>query len=300
MSEQDRPNKPKFRLGALCALGLAAIAGGAVLSCVAADDNAPGAAAGGVGGVPNQEHKQWHVHDRSRPQPPVITPSTASTQEQPGTPPSDAVVLFDGKDLSQWVDKTGQKPAPWKVENGYFEVAKGSGQISTKESFGDCQLHVEWMAPNPPRGKDQDRGNSGIFLQSRFELQVLDNYHADTYPDGMAGSIYGQYPPQVNATRPPGQWQTYDVVFHAPRFNEDGSLAKPARETVFLNGVLVQDDVELKGPTQHMKLTHYTKQPDKAPIQLQDHGHPVRYRNIWIRPIMSEPPVAPELEGQTH
>ncbi|HEY7120005.1 MAG TPA: DUF1080 domain-containing protein, partial [Tepidisphaeraceae bacterium] len=149
MSEQDRPNKPKFRLGALCALGLAAIAGGAVLSCVAADDNAPGAAAGGVGGVPNQEHKQWHVHDRSRPQPPVITPSTASTQEQPGTPPSDAVVLFDGKDLSQWVDKTGQKPAPWKVENGYFEVAKGSGQISTKESFGDCQLHVEWMAPNP-------------------------------------------------------------------------------------------------------------------------------------------------------
>jgi hypothetical protein len=156
------------------------------------------------------------------------------------------------------------------------------------------------MAPDPPKGKDQDRGNSGIFLMNRYELQVLDNYKADTYPDGMAGSIYGQYPPQVNATRPPGQWQVYDVVFHAPRFNEDGSVAKPARETVFLNGLLVQDDVELKGPTQHMKLTKYAKHPDKQPISLQDHGHPVRYRNIWIRPIMSEPPVPPELEGEKH
>jgi hypothetical protein len=240
------------------------------------------------------------VNDRSRPQPPVVTPPTPSTQEKPGDPPSDAVVLFDGKDLSHWVDKTGKGEPKWKVENGYFEVAKGTGQISTKEGFGDCQLHVEWMAPNPPVGKDQDRGNSGIFLMSRYELQVLDNYKAETYADGMAGAIYGQYPPQVNATRPPGEWQVYDVVFHAPRFNEDGSVKEPARETVFLNGLLVQDDVSLKGATAHMTLAKYAKHAEKMPITLQDHGHPVRYRNIWIRPIAAEKPVAPVMAGEKH
>jgi hypothetical protein len=297
-----KPNQQSFRLGALCGLGLLAIGAAAFLS-FAADAPPAGAPAeqpATLGTIPNQEKKAWHVHDRERPQPPVVTPPTASTPEQPGTPPSDAVVLFDGKDLSKWVDKTGKNPAPWKVENGYFETVKGSGQISTRDGFGDCQLHVEWMTPNPPVGKDQDRGNSGVFLMSRYEFQVLDNYQAETYADGMAGSIYGQYPPQVNASRPPGQWQTYDIVFHAPRFNEDGTVAKPARATVFLNGLLVQDDSELKGPTMHMKMTKYVKHDDKAPIALQDHAHPVRYRNIWIRPIMSEAPVAPELEGVKH
>ena len=280
-----------FRAGVL-ALGVAAGYAGFV---IAADETTTPSS-----GVPNQEQKAWHVHERGRPQPPVVTPGTFSTPEQPGKPPSDATVLFDGTDLSKWVDKTGKGEAPWKVENGYFEVKKGSGIISTKESFGDCQLHVEWMAPNPPVGKDQDRGNSGIFLMSKFEVQVLDNYKADTYADGMAGAVYGQYPPQVNATRPPGEWQVYDIVFHAPRFKEDGSIDKPARETVFLNGVLVQDDVSLIGPTQHMKLTKWSKMPAKAPIYLQDHGHPVRYRNIWVRPIMSEPPVAPTMDGVAH
>jgi hypothetical protein len=227
-------------------------------------------------------------------------PPTPSTQEQVGSAPSDAVVLFDGKDLSKWVDKTGQGEAKWKVENGYFEVTKGAGLISTKDSFGDCQLHAEWMAPNPPVGKDQDRGNSGIFLMGRYEAQVLDNYQAETYADGMAGAVYGQYPPQVNATLPPGKWQSYDIVFHAPRFNDDGSVASPARETIFLNGLLVQDDVSLKGATGHMKLAAYAKHPDKAPISLQDHGHPVRYRNIWIRPIAAEKPVAPTMPGEKH
>jgi hypothetical protein len=298
----DRPERQsrKFRLGALLAIGLGAVSGATLLTYAAdapkaGDAGAPAQTASAPGTpIPNQEKKSWQVHDRSRPQPPIVTPGTFSTPEQPGRPPSDAVVLFDGKDLSQWVDKTGQAEPKWKIENGYFEVAKGTGQIATKESFGDCQFHVEWMAPNPPVGKDQDRGNSGVFLMGRYEFQVLDNYNAPTYADGMAGAIYGQYPPQVNATRPPGEWQTYDIAFRAPRFNEDGSVAQPARATVFLNGVLVQDAVELKGPTTHKKLPKYAKH-GPAPITIQDHAHPVRFRNIWIRPIMSEPPVAPDV-----
>ena len=280
-----RRGRVKLGVELFCAMGGLVMMTGAALSCRAEEPRPAG------------ETPQWHVNDRARPQPPVVTPPTPSTQEKPGDAPSDAVVLFDGKDLSQWVDKTGKGEPKWKVENGYFEVAKGTGQISTKEGFGDCQLHVEWMAPNPPVGKDQDRGNSGIFLMSRYELQVLDNYKAETYADGMAGAIYGQYPPQVNATRPPGEWQVYDVVFHAPRFNEDGSMKEPARETVFLNGLLVQDDVSLKGATAHMTLAKYGKHADKMPISLQDHGHPVRYRNIWIRPIAGEKPVAPVKAG---
>jgi hypothetical protein len=283
-SNQSSSQPHKFRLGALCGIGVAAIGAAALLSFAADDTPAAG----------------WHVHDRARPQPPVVTPPTPSTQEQVGTAPSDAVVLFDGKDLSKWVDKTGKGEAKWKVQDGYFEAVKGSGQISTKESFGDCQLHAEWMAPNPPVGKDQDRGNSGIFLMSQYEAQVLDSYQAETYADGMAGAVYGQYPPQVNATLPPGKWQVYDIVFHAPRFNADGSVASPARETIFLNGLLVQDDVSLKGSTTHMNLAKYVHHADKAPIYLQDHGHPVRYRNIWIRPIAAEKPVAPTMPGEKH
>jgi hypothetical protein len=234
----------------------------------------------------------YEVHDRSRPQPPVVTPGTCSTQDQPGKPPSDAIVLFDGKDLSSFKSEKGD--VPWKVADGYFEIVPRSGPIQTKQEFGDIQLHIEWREPDDVKGKDQGRGNSGIFLMGLYELQVLDNYQSDTYPDGMAGSIYGQYPPLANAMRPPGQWEMYDVVFRAPRLDSDGKVSKPARITVFFNGVIVQDDTELIGPTMHKQLATYpAKHPEKGPIMLQDHGSAVRYRNIWVRELPKEKPQPP-------
>ncbi len=226
---------------------------------------------------------QWKPGDRKRPLPPVITPGDESTQDHVGKPPSDAVILFDGKDLSAWkMSKTGG-PALWKVENGYFEVVPHTDYMETRQSFGDCQLHVEWATPNPPRGHDQDRGNSGIFLLSNFEVQVLDSYQDTTYADGQAGAIYSEYPPQVNACRPPGQWQTYDIIFHGPRFDAAGKVTRLANFTVLHNGVLIQDHVSVRrGPTDG---TVYKPIPIKLPIKLQDHGHPVRYRNIWVREI---------------
>lgn len=226
---------------------------------------------------------KWKIHDPNRPNPPIITPGTASTQQAPGDAPSDAVVLFDGKDLSKWVDKDG-KPAPWKVEDGYMEVVAKTGNISTRDAFGDCQLHVEFSEPTPAHGESQERGNSGVFLMSTYEIQVLDSYENKTYADGQAAAVYGQYPPLVNAARPPGQWQTYDIFFHGPRF-ANGKLKSPARVTVLHNGVLVQDNVQLTGPTQHGERPPYKAGPDKMPLQLQDHGDPVRYRNIWIREL---------------
>jgi hypothetical protein len=228
---------------------------------------------------------KWPIHDRTRPQPRVVAPGTSSTEAQPGRPPADAVVLFDGKDLSKWESPKGG-PAAWKVENGYFEVVKGTGGIQTKEGFGDVQLHVEWMAPKPPVGKDQDRGNSGVFLLGKYEVQVLDSYESQTYPDGQASAIYGQYPPLVNPTRPPGEWQVYDIVFFGPRFDAAGKLLRPGRFTVFLNGVLTQHNVELVGPTSHKVRDPYTAHPEKGPVSLQDHDHPVRFRNIWLRPVV--------------
>jgi len=233
-----------------------------------------------------QVDTKWKVHDPDRPVPPAIDSGTASTQDSPGRLPSDAVVLFDGKDLSKWAHKDGSA-AKWKVENGYFEVVPKTGYLYTREAFGDCQLHVEFAEPVPPKGEGQDRGNSGVFLQGLYETQVLDSYQSKTYADGQAAAIYGQYPPLVNASRPPGQWQTYDIVFHGPRFAKDGKLLRPARETVFHNGVLVQDNVELSGPTAHGKRPPYEPQPEKLPLALQDHNHPVHYRNIWIRELKS-------------
>jgi hypothetical protein len=213
----------------------------------------------------------FHVHDPSRPHPPVVTPAAQS-----GGAPSDAIVLFDGKDLSQWQKGT------WKVANGYFEVVPGSGDLATKQKFGDVQLHVEWAAPAEIRGNSQNRGNSGIFLQGRYEVQVLDSYQNPTYADGQAGALYGQWPPLANATRKPGEWQSYDIVFEAPRF--DGAKAvKPAYATVFLNGVLLHTHKELMGPTVHRQLAQYAAQPAEDSLVLQDHQQPVRYRNIWIR-----------------
>src|SRR5712692_6505561 len=227
---------------------------------------------------------RWKIHDTDRPVPPAIDPGTSSTQDSSGRPPSDAVVLFDGKNLSKWAHKDGSA-AKWKVENGYFEVVPKTGYVYTREAFGDCQLHVEFAEPSPAKGESQDRGNSGVFLQGLYETQVLDSYQSKTYADGQAGAIYGQYPPLVNASRPPGQWQAYDIVFRGPRFDKDGKLLRPARETVFHNGVLVQDNVELSGPTAHGERPPYKAHPEKLPLALQDHGNPVRYRNIWIRAL---------------
>jgi hypothetical protein len=227
------------------------------------------------------EMKKWAVHDESRPLPPVVDPGPA---RPPVPAPSDAIVLFDGTDLSAWTTAKGA-PAEWAVRDGYMEVVKGKGGIRTKQAFGDCQLHVEWASPAPPAGTGQDRGNSGVFLMDVYEVQVLDSYQSKTYADGMAGAIYGQYPPLVNATRKPGEWQAYDIVFRAPRFDEKGAVVSPARLTVLLNGVLVQDNEELTGPTAHKARPPYKAHAAKVPVSLQDHAHPVRFRNIWIREL---------------
>ena len=230
----------------------------------------------------------WGVHDPNRPQPPVVTPGPAPST--PIAPPSDAIVLFDGTSLAEWVsnDSAGG-PARWIVRDGYFEVAPGTGGIRTRQGFGDVQLHIEWMAPSPPRGEGQDRGNSGVFLMGMYEVQVLDTYGNRTYPDGQAGAVYGQYPPLVNASRPPGEWQTYDIAFRAPRFDASGAVTSPARITVLHNGVLVQDAVELTGPSGHRSRPPYQAHADRLPISLQDHDHPVRFRNVWVRELKPLP-----------
>ncbi len=234
--------------------------------------------------------QKWRVHDVARPRPRVITPGTASTQERPGRPPSDAVVLFDGRDLSHWVasgkgSEQGKPAEPrWKVENGYVEVVPGTGDIVSKEKFGDCQLHVEWAAPADIRSASQFRGNSGVILMSRYEIQVLDSYQNPTYADGQAGAIYGQWPPLVNASRQPGEWQTYDIVFEAPRFEGD-KLAKPAYFTVLHNGVVLHHRQEAIGRMVHARVATYAPHGPQEPLMLQNHGDPVRYRNIWLRPL---------------
>jgi len=225
-------------------------------------------------------------HDLNRTPPTVVKPVEGVPPATPGKPPSDAVVLFDGKDLSAWKSQGKDAAAPWKVESGYFEVVKGTGGIETKQSFGDVQLHIEWMAPSPAVGTSQDRGNSGVFFGAgKYEVQVLDSYEAKTYPDGQAGALYGQFPPLVNPTRPPGEWQAYDIVFEMPRFDASGALVKRARATVFLNGVLVQNAKELIGPTTNKVRTPYSAHPAALPLSLQDHNHPVRFRNVWVREL---------------
>jgi hypothetical protein len=231
-----------------------------------------------------QVDSRWKPNDLDRPLPQVIEPGTASAQDAPGRPPSDAIVLFDGTNLSQWAGEDGQV-AKWKVADGYVEVVPHSGYVHTRQPFGDCQLHVEFAEPMPPVGEDQGRGNSGVFLMGLYEVQVLDSYQSKTYADGQASGVYGQFPPQVNASRAPGQWQTYDIIFHGPRFDGDGKVLRPARVTVLHNGVLVQDNVELSGPTAHHQRPPYKATPDKLPLSLQDHGNPVRFRNIWIREL---------------
>jgi hypothetical protein len=209
--------------------------------------------------------------------PPVVTPGKTNAD-----PPSDAVVLFNGKDLSHWRTDNGG-PAQWIVRDGYMEVRPGAGGIASVEKFGDVQLHIEWATPSVVKGEGQERGNSGVFLMERYEVQVLDSYQNETYYHGQAGAVYKQWPPLVNASRKPGQWQTYDIIFHAPRFDDMGKVVDRARLTVLHNGVLIQNNVEVYGLTYHDRAPVYIAHAPQESLALQDHGVPVRYRNIWIR-----------------
>ena len=217
------------------------------------------------------------AHDMNQPRPPVVTPGRT-----PSDPPSHAIVLFGGTDLSEWVSRKGG-PAKWIVKDGYIQVNE-TGIIRTKREFGSCHLHAEWSTPAEVEGRGQDRGNSGVYFMSTYEVQILDSYNNDTYPDGQAAAIYGRKPPLVNASRPPGEWQTYDIIFHRPVF-KDGKVVKRASFTVFHNGVLVQDHFKSPGGTNWINkhtVADYEPHPDKLPLVLQDHDNPIRFRNIWL------------------
>ena len=212
-------------------------------------------------------------------EPAIVTPGRTSAD-----PPSDAIVLFNGRDLSHWRGKDGGA-AKWNVRDGYVEVAPGAGDITTTDKFGDVQLHIEWATPAVPKGEGQERGNSGVFLMGRYEIQVLDSYDNKTYYHGQAGAVYKQHAPLVNASRKPGEWQSYDIVFHAPRFDDQGKVIDRARVTVLHNGVLIQNNVEIYGLTYNDRPALYIAHSAEEPLHLQDHGNPVRYRNIWIRKL---------------
>ena len=224
---------------------------------------------------------KWPPNSMDRPRPAVVDPGP---ERPPAPAPSDAIVLFDGTSLSGWESDSG-KPARWTVRDGYMQVAPGTGAIRTKRAFGSVQLHIEWASPAPAKGEGQDRGNSGVFLMGHYEIQVLDTWHNLTYADGMAGAENVQTPPLLNATHAPGRWQTYDIVFHRPVFDQSGKVVTPARVTVLHNGVLVQDNTEITGWTVHAEVAKYQPHADRLPLVLQDHAHPVRYRNIWVREL---------------
>ncbi|MCG8511003.1 MAG: DUF1080 domain-containing protein, partial [Rhodospirillales bacterium] len=231
-------------------------------------------------GPPDENHK-YAVHDPNRPKPEGIEPAPA---DKPFAPPSDAIVLFDGSDTSAWKHGNGDD-CKWEVKDGAMIATKGTGSIMTKENYGSVQIHLEWSAPTEIKGASQGRGNSGVFFMNKYEVQILDNYDNETYADGYAGSLYGQYPPLANPIRKPGEWNTYDIIFQRPIFGENGEMVRPARATVFFNGVCVQPQQEFYGTTSWRKRAKYSPHGDTGPIQLQDHGNPVRFRNIWIRPL---------------
>ena len=237
----------------------------------------------------NELNRKWGVHDDSRPQPPVV--KAGATFSQGAAAPADAEVLFDGTGLDKWENEQGG-PASWKTNADYVESSSNGG-IRTRGKLADFQLHVEWAAPNPPKGGGQRRGNSGILINKMYEVQVLDSYESTTYPDGQASAVYGQNPPLVNACKPPGEWQTFDILFESPRWNDRGALAKKACVTVLHNGLVTQNHFELKGMTDGInplqpwgKPSKYgPPHPPEVFVQLQDHANPVRFRNIWIRPL---------------
>lgn len=269
---------------------LVAFSSAAAAVCAAISIHAEGQR--GYTDTPMLPSGKWHVHDPNRTAPSEVTPGLTFSQGAPA--PSDAIVLFNGTDLSQWENEKGGD-AHWTLSEDYMEVKPHAGFIHTKKNFGDFQLHIEFCEPdrseNPPTsdGTGQEVGNSGVFLQGVYEIQVLDSHKLPTYPDGQCGAIYGQSPPLVNATKPPQQWQTYDIVFQAARWNDNHELTSPAYVTVIQNGVLIHNHQAILGPTGHRVLATYSKElPPTGPIALQDHGNTVRYRNIWIRPIQEE------------
>lgn len=238
----------------------------------------------GYNDTPQITGQKWRVHDIDRPRPEKVTPGLPLLNE---APPSDAIVLFNGKDLSQWEQRArgGATQEPkWKVENGYIEIVPRTGRLVTKAKFGDCQLHVEWLIPKEATGTGQGRGNSGVELMTRYEIQVLESNQNLTYADGGAGAVYGVWPPLVNPARPQGEWNVYDIFFEAPRF-EGAKVTKPAYITVLFNGVLVQDHRAYLGTTIWRRVGTYTAHPAEEPLSLQDHNQPVRFRNIWVRKL---------------
>jgi hypothetical protein len=259
--------------------------------CLAQNTNAPAVPKGGfheveVNGIkgyqdtPMEPNGLWHVHDPARTQPPVVTPGAAFSPQ--AAAPSDAIVLFDGKDLSRWKDRGGN-PAPWIVKDG--EAVTTKSDIVTKQEFGDIQLHLEFREPTPASGTGQGRGNSGVFFMGRYEIQVLDCFENKTYPDGTTGAIYAQHPPLANACRPPGEWETYDIIFTVPHFGENGKLITPAYATVILNGVVVQNHQAIRGNTDHCTVGQYTYFGPTGPLGLQFHHNAIAFRNIWVRPL---------------
>ncbi len=239
---------------------------------------------------PKKSGPKYRAGDMRRPRPTTVVPPVASTEEKIGLPPSDAIVLFDGRDFSQWQadrkPKEGESDEPkWKIEDGYFEIEPGSGGIHTRRKFGSCQIHFEWRSPAEVKGNGQGRGNSGFFINGHPEVQILDSFNNDTYPDGQAAGIYGHYPPLVNASRGPGEWQTYDIIYMAPQLSEKKKVEKPATYTVLHNGVLVHHATEVPG------------NQVECTFSLQDHGNRVRFRNFWVRPLRGydEHPPGPEL-----
>ncbi|MGI6271923.1 MAG: 3-keto-disaccharide hydrolase [Anaerohalosphaeraceae bacterium] len=229
----------------------------------------------------NKKTNGYFVHDEKEPAPPVVKPG-----DKCGQPPSDAIVIFDGTSTENLCDEVGN-PTKWIInDEGALECTRKAGTVRTKQEFGSIQLHIEWATPKEVSGSGQGRGNSGVFLQGTYELQVLDSYNNPTYADGQAGAIYGQKKPLVNVCRAPGEWQTYDVIYHRPIFKgRTNEVVRPATITVFHNGVLVQDNWPIKGITYHKQTAEYKYHPDKMPLKLQDHGNPIRYRNIWVREI---------------
>lgn len=225
------------------------------------------------------------VQDYKPFEPPAKEPTVITPPAKYGDAPSDATILFDGKDLSGWKSMRDGGDAKWTVKDGYMEAARGAGDIATKYEFGDCQLHIEWATPAEVKGDSQGRGNSGVFLMGRYEVQVLDSYNNKTYFHGQAGSIYKQYPPLVNVCRKPGEWQTYDIIFTRPEFDEMGKAVKRGRITVLQNGVVVQNASEIYGETFNDKPAFYIAHGPKGALKLQDHGNPVRFRNIWVRSL---------------
>jgi hypothetical protein len=225
---------------------------------------------------------KWHVHDSDRPHPPIVKPGERFTHGAPA--PSDAVVLFNGKDFSKWQSAKGEA-VTWKIENDYMEVTPKSGIIRTKDEFGDFQLHLEWATPSKVEGEGQGRGNNGVNIFGRYEVQILDSYDNVTYADGQAGALYGQFPPRVNASKPPGEWQTYDIIFEGGRWDESGKMLRKTAITVIHNGCVLHHRTELLGGTTHRRVVEYKPHPEKGRIELYEHGNPVRFRNIWIRPL---------------